>query len=269
MVVSSANSFSISVRHLGTREEYDRCCELEEAVWGGEHRDLVPSSIFAVVKETGGQILGAFLDGQMVGFTLGMAAFHGGDGPSSHSPTAYIHSHMTAVLEEHRDKGIGRLLKLFQRQDAIARGIRLVEWTFDPLEMRNAYFNLMRLGAVVRKFRPNFYGITSSHLHAGMPTDRLVAEWWLESPRAKRVILEAGNPPAPSSNAIRILVPDAMPEWRRSDVAKAIAEQTRIREEFLAALERDFVATTIAKTPRGGEYILEPYEEVKDDLQCA
>jgi len=259
------SALAVSVRHLSTREEYDRCCALEEAVWGGEGRDLVPSSIFAVVKETGGQVLGAFLDGEMVGFTLGMAAFHE-TGPGA--PEAYIHSHMTAVLPEHRDKGIGRMLKLFQRQDALARGIRLVEWTFDPLEIRNAHFNLLKLGAVVRKFRPNFYGITSSHLHAGMPTDRLVAEWWIESPRAKRVILEAG-PGAPlSPRALRILVPQEMAEWRKQDAARALAEQTRIREQFLAALGKSFVVTGIEQTPQGAQYILEPFDEVRTDLAC-
>ncbi len=270
MVGDPAEAVSVSVRHLSTREEYDRCCALEEAVWGGEHRDLVPSSIFAVVKETGGQVFGAFLEGEMVGFTLGMAGIHlpGHAGPAG-APEPYIHSHMTAVLEEHRDKGIGRLLKLFQRQDAMSRGIRLVEWTFDPLEMRNAYFNLMRLGAVVRKFRVNFYGITSSHLHAGMPTDRLVAEWWLESPRVRRVILEAGAGPAFSPRAVRIAVPNELPQWRQYDLPRAIAEQTRIREEFLAALEKQHVATGIEKSASGWQFVLEPYDEVKDDLACA
>ncbi len=268
MAADPANGFSVSVRHLDTLEEFDRCCHLEEAVWGGEQRDLVPSTIFSVAKETGGQVLGAFLEGEMVGFTLGVPGLHVPEGGSSPAPVPYIHSHMTAVLEEHRDKGIGRLLKLFQRQDAISRGIGLVEWTFDPLEMRNAYFNLMRLGAVVRKFRPNFYGITSSHLHAGMPTDRLVAEWWLESPRVKRVILEAGPTLAPSAKAQRIRVADQMTEWRRSDVSRAIAEQSRIREEFLDAFQQNYVATSMAKTSEGGEYVLEPYNEVKDDLGC-
>jgi len=270
MAPEPESALAVSVRHLDAREEYDRCCVLEEAVWGGEERDLVPASIFAVVKETGGQVFGAFLGDEMVGFTLGMAGFHdAGATGGSHAPLPYIHSHMTAVLPEHRDKGVGRMLKLFQRQDALSRGIRLVEWTFDPLEMRNAHFNLMKLGAVVRKFLPNFYGITTSHLHAGMPTDRLVAEWWIESPHTKRIILEAG-PGAPlSAQAIRILVPQEMAQWRKTEAARALAEQTRIREEFLEALDKGYVATAIEQTPQGGQYVLEPHAEVKDDLACA
>lgn len=263
MAAKAESAAAVSVRHLSTREEYDRCCEMELAVWGGEERDLVPSTIFTVVKETNGQVFGAFLDDEMVGFTLGMAAWH----DSPRGPQLYLHSHMTAVLAEHRDKGIGRLLKLFQRQDALSRGIRLVEWTFDPLEMRNAYFNLMRLGAVVRKCRPNFYGITSSHLHAGMPTDRLVAEWWLDSPHTKRIITEAVPQPV-SQNAVRILVPREIPEWRKSQTDRAISEQTKIREQFLQYTGQNFVATGIEQSLEGGRYVLEPYDEVKDDVKC-
>ena len=282
MAAEAENAVAVAVRHLSTLAEYDRACVLEESVWGGEERDLVPSSMFVVIKETGGQVLGAFLGEEMVGFTLGMAALHEDKRTGAHVP--YIHSHMTAVLSEHRDKGIGRLLKLFQRQDALARGIRLVEWTFDPLEMRNAHFNLMRLGAVVRKFHVNFYGITSSHLHAGMPTDRLVAEWWIDSPRAKRVIRsvyeertkdnaeaqstrrDAGKSLSPK--AVRIAVPREIAEWRTRDQARAIAEQTRIREQFLDAIAKNFVATAIEQTAGGSQYVLEPYDEVKDDIEC-
>lgn len=264
MTVSSGAEAApaIAVRHLSTREEYDRCCELEETVWGGGDRDLVPSTIFAVAKETGGQVLGAFADDVMIGFTHALVGFH--DLPGGRE--AYLHSHMTAVLPEYRDQGVGRLLKLFQRQDALGRGIRLVEWTFDPLESRNAHFNLMSLGAVVRKFRANFYGITSSHLHAGMPTDRLVAEWWIDSRHAKRVITEAAPTRARTLNAQRILVPKQMPEWRMNDVSRAIAGQTRIREQFVQWLATGYIATAFETTPEGGQYILEPYAEVKDEL---
>ena len=119
----------------------------------------------------------------MVGFTLALAGVHEG--------RPFLHSHMTAVLESFRDRGVGRKLKLFQRDDALARGFQLVEWTFDPLELKNAHFNFMRLGAIARRFIPNCYGVTESPLHAGMPTDRLVAEWWLDSPRVNSLLSAA------------------------------------------------------------------------------
>src|SRR6201987_2077827 len=111
----------------------------------------------------------------MVGFTMALVGIHG--------KTPYLHSHMTGVLPEYRARKIGRALKLFQREEALSRDIRLIEWTFDPLEMRNAHFNLNRLGAIARRYEPNLYGITSSPLHRGLATDRLVAEWYLDSPR--------------------------------------------------------------------------------------
>jgi predicted GNAT superfamily acetyltransferase len=176
---------------------------------------------------------------------------------------------MTAVLSEYRDRGVGRQLKLFQRQDALERRIGLVEWTFDPLEMRNAHFNLMRLGAVVRTYHPNFYGITTSPLHGGMPTDRLVAEWWLRSPRVERIV--AGKDPeagaAEGPDARTILVPAQMGEWKRSDPARAIAEQARIRAEFQQWLAQDYVATAITQSPEGSRYLLQPYQAVKGDIR--
>src|SRR5208283_845949 len=98
-------------------------------------------------------------------------------------PKTYLHSHMLGVLPEYRDAGIGRTLKLTQRDEARARGIDLIEWTFDPLEIKNAFFNIERLGAIVRRFVLNQYGTTSSPLNAGLPTDRCTAEWWISSPR--------------------------------------------------------------------------------------
>ena len=94
---------------------------------------------------------------------------------------------MLGVMKEYRDAGVGRMLKLEQRKDALARGIELMEWTFDPLEIKNAYFNMERLGAIVRRFVLNQYGTTSSKLHAGLPTDRCIAEWWLASPRVAAI----------------------------------------------------------------------------------
>jgi predicted GNAT superfamily acetyltransferase len=230
-------------------------------VWGFE--ECVPLPLYVVAAETGGQVLGAFLEGELVGFTMAVAGVHSAGG----TLTPFLHSHMTAVRSEHRDRGIGRQLKLFQRQDALGRGIRLVEWTFDPLEMRNAHFNLMRLGAVARRLIPNCYGVTSSQIHFGMPTDRLVAEWRLDSPRV--VSLLSGQPIArPEGKVRRVFVPARMDEWRRSDRAKAVAEQARIASEFQAWFAQGYVATALENAPDGGAYLLEPYEQIKEELDA-
>lgn len=244
----------IVLRHCRTLEEFEACLEIEKRVWASADIDLVPVSMFVVIAHTGGQVLGAFAGGRMVGFTLAMAARREG--------RIFLHSHMTAVLEEYRDHGVGRRLKLFQREDALGRGIDLVEWTFDPLELKNAYFNIERLGAVVREFLPNAYGITSSPLHGILPTDRLVAQWWLRSPRVTaRVAVETGKR-NPSSRTARIAVPRNIGELRKNAPQEAAQVQTSVREQFLDWLGRGYVVTGFEVTAEAGVYVLEPEADV-------
>jgi predicted GNAT superfamily acetyltransferase len=220
-------------------------------VWGKTELD-VPLPLFVVAAETGGQVLGAFDHEKMVGFTLAIAGYRDG--------LPFLHSHMTAVLENYRDRGIGRRLKLFQREDALQHGIQLVEWTFDPLEVKNAYLNFMRLGAIARRYLPNCYGVTTSPLHGGMPTDRLIAEWWLDSPRVKNLL--SGTAPAvphSAANRAEILIPAEMPRLRRDNSAEALRIQTEAREQFQHWIAKGYAATAIEINSEGGRYILEPW----------
>src|SRR5215469_7027298 len=187
---------SVTIRHCHTVPEFDQMVDLEIVVWGFGERDVVPSQMYVVAAKIGGQVLGAFLDDKMVGFTLAYPGIRDG--------RPYLHSHMAAVLPEYRDLGIGRQLKLAQRDDALARGIPLIEWTFDPLQTRNAYFNICRLGVVVRRYLLDVYGSTSSPLHCGLPTDRLVAEWHLASQRVKDIL--AGKAPGQGDLIRRVSV---------------------------------------------------------------
>jgi predicted GNAT superfamily acetyltransferase len=245
----------IAVRHCHGIEEFKVCFALQQAVWGKSDIDI-PVPMFAVASETGGQVLGAFDGDRMVGFTLAIAGWREG--------RAFLHSHMTAVLRDYRDRGIGRRLKLFQRDDALARGIILVEWTFDPLEVKNAYFNLMRLGAIARRYLQNVYGITSSPLHGGIPTDRLVAEWWLASPRVEAIL--EGREYAPhqsefAQNRAQILVPADLPEPRQSDLGRSLAIQSTIRELFQSSLGKGYAAMRVEIGADGARYILEPWQD--------
>jgi predicted GNAT superfamily acetyltransferase len=281
---------TVEVRHLHQLEEFARCIELEQAVWGSAYQDVVPLALFVVAAETGGQVLGAFAGQEMMGFTLALAAWHERPGAEKQ---LFLHSHMTAVLEEYRNRGIGRQLKLFQRADALARGIRLVEWTFDPLETKNAHFNLVRLGAVARRFIPNCYGITTSPLHGGLPTDRLVAEWWVGSPRVRRIVepseLRQGLKPAPKAGEMselrlrppgegeqlggretkRILVPRELGELKAKEPREALRVQARVREEFQKWFAQGFVATAIEPVAPGSEYVLEAYAAVRSELDAS
>ncbi len=154
-------------------------------------------------------------------------------------------------------RGVGRRLKFFQRQDALKRGIGLVEWTFDPLELKNAHFNLVRLGAVARVLIPNCYGITGSALHAGLPTDRLVAEWWLDSDRVKSILADIA---LPSRNPrARISLPSNI---RRNQVYGSgrwrARIQTNAREQFQKWFASGYVATAVEQSDGTTDYILEP-----------
>ena len=257
-----AKAGRVEVRHCHGVAEMELCTEIERAVWGPE--DCLPLPVFVVASETGGQVLGAFLDGKMIGFTLGLPGFHTTKGEKLRPS---IHSHMTAVLGEFRDRGVGRQLKVFQRKDALERGMNLVEWTFDPLEMRNAHFNLMRLGVIVRRFIPNCYGITPSPLHRGLPTDRLLAEWWLDSPRVAS-LLDGRGPARPEGDVKSILVPTRISEWLRHDLARAAEEQARIRGEFQRLFAAGYVTTAIEQTQDGSYYLFDLYERVKEELHA-
>jgi predicted GNAT superfamily acetyltransferase len=150
----------------------------------------------------------------------------------------YLHSHMLAVREGYRNRGLGVKLKREQRLEAISRGIFHMEWTFDPLEIKNAFLNIHRLGAVVRSYRPDFYGVSSSRLQGGLPTDRLVAEWELASARVEAIL--DGHPAATHVTEERILVPAAIYQWKASSASRsrALAVQLENRKKFQEAFSR-------------------------------
>ena len=189
-----------------------------------------PLRMFVVAEKVGGQVIAAFAEKEMAGFALSVPGFRGG-----HS---YLHSHMLAVRQRYQNAGLGRRLKLFQRDDALARGFELIEWTFDPLEIKNAYLNIAKLGAIARRYSVNQYGLSSSPLQGGLPTDRLVAEWWLKSKRVE-TLLRAGKP-AHIEKSITISVPVQIYDWKASLATRNQAKdvQDRNREQFLKSLRR-------------------------------
>jgi predicted GNAT superfamily acetyltransferase len=249
--VNSAPSSPIGIRKLTALSDFQRCVELQRQIWDESDLETEPYTTFVVANQTGGQVIGAFDGGTMVGFTLALVGVH--------EQTPYLHSHMTGVVASHRDRKIGRLLKLFQRDDALARGIRLVEWTFDPLEVRNAHFNLNGLGAIGRTYIPNFYGVTSSPLHNRLPTDRLLAEWPLDS---RRTIAAIENiPAAQPSSVVAIRIPEELEMWRKSDPARVEELQSSIRAEFQQWFAKGYAAISLQRTPQGAEYGLIPWSD--------
>lgn len=220
----------IVIRKCSGIEEFRACVALQKEVWQFEDAELVPLRMFLVAEKIGGQIIGAFEGDSLVGYIFSF--------PGTRAGHPYLHSHMLAVGDRHRNHGVGRMLKLAQREDAISRDFELIEWTFDPLEIKNAWLNVMKLGAVARRYYVNHYGYTSSVLHQGLPTDRLMAEWWLKSKRVTD-LLDAGKPPV-FETAKKITVPAEIYHWRASaaGLAKAAEVQKRNREKFLQSFSQ-------------------------------
>ncbi len=186
MSASTDGTDQIVIRKCIGMDELKACVDLQKEVWNFDDVDIVPLRLFVVSQKIGGQVIGAFSENQLIGFAFSI--------PGSRNGHSYLHSHMLAVREKFRNYGLGRRLKLAQRDDAIAHGFDLLEWTFDPLEIKNAYLNLVKLGAITRRYSVNHYGLSSSPLQGGLPTDRLVAEWWLKSKRVLN-LLESNQPP--------------------------------------------------------------------------
>jgi predicted GNAT superfamily acetyltransferase len=254
---AAQNVGGIVIRHCHGIAEFEACIRVEREVWKSSDIDIVPTPLFVVASETGGQVLGAFQGADLIGFTLAICGWR--------ARKPFLHSHMTAVLPAHRDSGIGRRLKLCQRTDALARGIGLVEWTFDPLVTKNAYFNFVRLGAIARRYIPNAYGITTSPLHGSMPTDRLVAEWHLRSTRVQRVLVgkSAAVRVVSAKKAVQIDVPANLDELKDKDPLCASQIQSEIRENFLKWFKKGYAATAVVVNRNGGlDYILEPWSRI-------
>ena len=234
---------AITIRPCASIAEFDQLTDLEQRIWHTTERDATPAHIALIVAKTGGQVLGAFIGDEMIGFSLALIARRDGQ--------VYLHSHEVGVMEEWQNAGVGFQLKLAQREDAIARGLTLMEWTFDPFALRNAWFNVMKLGATMRRFIPNLYGVTTSALHGGLPTDRLVAEWQLDSPRVQAAC--AGQPINIPSDAVRIVVP-----LNLQSEPQAVALQAQLRHEFETHFAAGYAVVGLEKNESTAAYLLKP-----------
>jgi predicted GNAT superfamily acetyltransferase len=173
-------------------------------------------------------VLGAWDADRLIGYALAIPGLRGG--------LPYLHSHMLAVAPEYRNRGVGKMLKLAQRDDALAHGIELIEWTFDPLEVKNAFFNIEKLGAIVRRYTPDFYGASTSPLHGNLPTDRLHAEWWLRSGRVGALIAGQGLPKCSINETITVTYSRAASNGTSHALPTlALESLLKLRREFIAA----------------------------------
>jgi len=252
----------ILIRACSGFDELEACVQLQIETWGYDESDIIPRKAFKVAQKIGGQVIGAFdtdLPGaapsgtpeSMVGFAMSLPGVKTGENSNNGNPQPYLHSHMLAVRDRYRDRGVGAQLKLEQRREALSRGITRVEWTFDPLEIKNAYLNIRKLGAIARCYFVNFYGVSSSRLQGGLPTDRLVAEWYLNSPRVHAAL--EGRQAAAHTIEEQILVPAAIYEWKASPAGReqALAVQVENRRRFQHAFSKGLAVVSFNRDSEG------------------
>jgi predicted GNAT superfamily acetyltransferase len=251
---------SVEVRLARSHADFAACEALSRDIWGAAERNVVPRELLLTMQLNGGLVHGAFLpDGRLVGFCFGFAGLRDGQ--------LRLCSHQLGVVPELRGAGIGIALKQAQRRDALRLGYPLVSWTFDPLEARNAYINLHRLGCIARLYDRNHYGEMEDELNRGLPSDRFEVEWWLDRPTPATppgeppVMLRVAGNSEPvretvdlaTAPAVLIGVPDDFQAVKRNSLDLAL----RWRLESRAALEAALTAGMIAVDfRRAGAYVM-------------
>ena len=184
----------VEVRRLSKPEELEEAVEVHASAWGSrDYREVAPAHILRALVDNGGLVLGAFVDGRMVGASYGWVVCEGG--------RRYFYSHATGVAEGFKYRGVGFALKLRQREEVLAMGLDLIKWTFDPLQSLNTKFNLSKLGAIYREYHVDYYGEMRDEINRELGSDRVKAEWWIRSRLVELKI--SGRLRAPSAEDLK------------------------------------------------------------------
>ena len=229
----------MTIRPVTDLAELEKCVQLQREAWGLADIEVIPVRMFITQNRVGGLVLGAFDNNELVGFVNAM--------PGVRDGTPYWYSQMLAVRSTHRNRGIGSDLKLAQRDFARKQGIHLIEWTFDPLESKNAYLNIAKLGVIVRRYYVNLYGATASQMQQGLESDRVIAEWWVDKPR-----------PRVEQEIRRVSIPADIQGLKKQNLKSAQDVQLRVREQFLKNLQDDYFVAGFERKNERSEYLFIP-----------
>ena len=242
----------IIIRECASLEDLTACTRLQREVFALPDIEISPVRHLVVTKHAGGFTLGAFAEDKLVGFVLSVPAFFGGE--------KFFYSHMTAVSTEFQSKGVGAKLKWAQREKALTEQIKLIKWTFQPVQARNAFFNLEKLGAIIRRYKPNFYGTDYSTSNKqgekiGLDSDRLFAEWNLED--EKVVKLANGENYNETGEIVRTIeIPNDWNYLLKTDAEFAKSEQTRVKNEFEKAFAENLICKSFVRDEQKPKYLL-------------
>jgi predicted GNAT superfamily acetyltransferase len=251
----------VEIRLVRRHDEFAACEAMSRDIWGAAERNVVPRELLLTMQHNGGLVHGAFLpEGRLVGFCFAFLGMRDGQ--------LRLCSHQLGVLPEFRGTGIGIALKQAQRYDALRLGYELVTWTFDPLEARNAYINLHRLGSIARLYDRDHYGAMEDELNVGLPSDRFEAEWWLRRAKPQHVadpmvMLRVGADGEPvrehldlrAGTSALIAVPPDFQEVKRASLELALRWRMESRAAFEAALAAGLIAVDFR---RDGTYVMAP-----------
>lgn len=243
----------IEIREATTVEELAECVALQKEVFASPDLEISPVRHLIVTRYAGGWTLGAYLDGKLVGFVLSVPMFRNGTERA-------FYSHMTAVRQEFQNLRIGARLKWAQRERALSEGVSYIKWTYQPVQARNAFFNLERLGVTIKTYMPNFYGTdysTSAEQNEviGLDSDRLFADWQLDSPKVDA--LAKGESFTETGSAARTIeIPNNWNNLVAANPAKAIAEQARIKHEFQKAFADGLICKGFERSETNPRYLL-------------
>ena len=251
------------IRECTTIDELDSCVHLQREVFGLPDLEISPRRHLIVTRHAGGWTLGAFAAERLVGFVHHLVAVR-------NSNEIFGYSHMMAVARDYQNQGVGARLKWAQRKKALSEGREFIKWTWDPMQARNAHFNLNRLGVTVDTFADNFYGTDyntdPTQMKEGAPglqSDRLFAKWNLKSPRVES--LESRTEYVVTANpVVTITIPSNWSQLVREDVRRARAEQERVRREFKEAFAGGLICAGFDREAGNERYLLYRQADVAD-----
>lgn len=245
-------------------EQLEGTVQLQHIIWG--ESNICPTALLIPAIRNGGVVIGAYCGHQLAGFCFGFGGYKSG--------TPYLYSHLLGIHPDYRDQGVGLQLKLHQREWAINYGYAKMVWTFDPLESRNAYFNLCKLGGTVNRYYSSYYGQMKDKLNSGLPSDRFLLEWELGSVRTAQILkdgsghserwaaypvlldgVQYGNHPHPvpmqrtgDEPGYLLAVPRSVQEMKRDDFAAAEMWRYALREQFTEAFAKGYRVTGLLRS---------------------